>query len=64
MALPSSQAREWWDVLQCKPDASLDVINAQYRRLAMDYHPDRGGNQAQMSELNIAYRKAKEARNQ
>jgi hypothetical protein len=64
MALPSSQSREWWDVLQCKADASIDLIHAQYRRLAMDYHPDRGGSQAQMAELNIAYRKAKEARNQ
>ena len=57
MALPAPSAgmkREWWDVLQCARSAGRDVIQAQYRRLASDYHPDRGGDPTKMAELNAA----------
>ena len=47
-------ARAWWDVLQCRPDAPPDLIEAQFRRLARDRHPDAGGSVAAMSELNVA----------
>lgn len=48
-------AREWWDVLECKRDASVEVIRAQYRRLSSERHPDKGGSHAAMAELNVAY---------
>lgn len=31
-----------------------DTIRKQYRRLAMQHHPDRGGNKARLQEINIA----------
>ncbi len=61
-ALPApSNSREWWDVLETRRDASIDVVKAQYRRLASDHHPDRGGSAARMTELNQAWQKAQEA---
>ena len=62
LALPAPPGvRDWWDVLQCKRDASEDVIRAQYRRLASDRHPDKGGSHAAMAELNVAYAAALKA---
>lgn len=61
-ALPAPGApREWWDVLQCRRDSSIDVIRAQYRRLASDAHPDKGGTDARMAEINAAWAKAQGA---
>jgi hypothetical protein len=59
-ALPAP--RKWWDILECRQDASRDVIEANFRRLALDKHPDRGGTDAAMSELNQARAAALEAR--
>ncbi len=60
-ALPApGAAREWWYVLQCRRDSSLEVVRAQYRRLAAEHHPDRGGNQQRMAEINAAWDKAQE----
>jgi len=62
LALPAPPGvRDWWDVLQGKRDASEDVIRAQYRRLASDRHPDKGGSHAAMAELNVAYAAALKA---
>lgn len=52
VALPAP--KKWWDILQVRSDASRDVIEANYRRLARDRHPDRGGSDADMAELNGA----------
>lgn len=50
---PGSKA--WWDVLMCRPDATKDVIQAQYKRLASERHPDRpNGSHSAMAELNAA----------
>ena len=54
LALPAPPRSQWWDVLQCRPDAPPDLIEAQFRRLARDRHPDAGGSVAAMSELNVA----------
>ncbi len=55
MALPAPAGKHWSDILQCKRDASRDVVEAQYRRLAQDRHPDKvGGSLDLMSELNVA----------
>lgn len=55
-ALPAPAGkREWWDVLECRRDASPDVVAAQYRRLASAKHPDKAaGSHAAMVELNEA----------
>ena len=42
-------------LLQVRRDASPEVISAAYRRLMRDAHPDRGGDAAYATRLNIAY---------
>lgn len=55
VSLPAPEKpKNWWDVLEVLPNASTEVINANYRRLARDHHPDNGGSQAKMAELNNA----------
>ncbi len=51
-ALPAP--KKWWDILQVRPDASREAIEANFRRLARDRHPDAGGSNAAMAELNEA----------
>lgn len=46
--------KSWWDILEVRPDASRDAIEANFRRLARDRHPDAGGSNAAMAELNEA----------
>lgn len=61
LALPApADARDWWDVLQCKRDASADIITNQYRRLRSEYHPDNGGSAERFDEVARAYRAAQE----
>ncbi len=66
-ALPASSeappARAWWEVLNF-PQAlisalSLGVVEARYRELAAKAHPDKGGSDAEMAELNAAREQAK-----
>jgi hypothetical protein len=45
-------------VLGLPPDASLDDVRAARRRLAKDLHPDHGGDQARMQEVNRAFDQA------
>lgn len=42
-------------VLGIAPTATLDEVRAARRRLALDRHPDRGGDPAAMRELNVAF---------
>lgn len=53
-ALPEKAGRDWWDVLQIVRGASREAIEANFRRLARDRHPDTGGSTAAMAELNQA----------
>ena len=46
--------RSCWDILGLTPGASEDAINSAYRTKAKGAHPDAGGSQAAMSELNRA----------
>lgn len=41
-------------VLGLEADASRDIIEQQYRRLAAQHHPDRGGDGRQLAEVNKA----------
>lgn len=58
----TAPGKSWWDVLQVKPDATREVIEANFRRLARDRHPDNGGTHEDMSALNEARAAALKAR--
>ena len=47
--------KEWWQVLGVAKDAKPEEIKAAYRKLAAEHHPDKGGDQARMAEINKAY---------
>jgi hypothetical protein len=61
-ALPASNSatkvRPWWEVLGFREDMlgalSVEVVDARFRELAKKAHPDKGGSEAAMSELNYA----------
>ncbi|QOG20421.1 J domain-containing protein [Bradyrhizobium sp. SEMIA] len=54
-ALPAPQGKHWRDILQVGGNATRAVIEANYKRLAQEFHPDReGGSIEKMSELNAA----------
>lgn len=58
MALPAgrpSAASDPWRVLNLSPNAEPAVVEAAYRALARQRHPDAGGSDAEMAELNAAY---------
>jgi hypothetical protein len=62
-ALPAPTAtRSWREVFGYNPGVTItcDMLRATYRRLASERHPDRGGSDAAMSELNVALRQAEE----
>lgn len=51
---PPSAGKGWWEVLGLSRSASRDEIIATHRKLAMENHPDSGGDPARMSEINAA----------
>lgn len=55
VALPSGK-RHWREVFGLHPtvEPDLNYIVRRYRELAAERHPDRGGSDAMMSELNVA----------
>lgn len=53
-ALPAPKGKDWRDILQVGANASRETIEANYRRLSRDRHPDAGGSHAAMAELNNA----------
>lgn len=55
---PSSEPRPWWEVLRCRQDASRVGVRRAFEREAMARHPDRGGSDQDMAELNQAYKEA------
>lgn len=64
LALPdptTSVIRQWWEVLGLSARPAPSEVDAAYRRLAAERHPDRGGTDAQMAELNCARDAAKKA---
>lgn len=53
---PPSQERPWREVLGLhrEPKITAEMIDARYRALARERHPDNGGSHALMAELNAA----------
>jgi hypothetical protein len=61
-ALEAPGAKPWWLILGVTEAATREQIEAAYRRLAPARHPDSGGSEAMMAELNIARDQARAAR--
>lgn len=59
-ALPAPKGKHWSDILEVRRDASAEVLQANYKRLAKARHPDAGGSSDAMSELANAYSQAKQ----
>jgi hypothetical protein len=57
----ASASRQWWDVLGVTARPTPEEVDAAYRRLASERHPDRGGSDAAMAELNAAREAARRA---
>lgn len=53
-ALPKPSGADWWEVMQLPRTAGRAQIRAKYTELARQRHPDRGGSDHQMAELNRA----------
>ena len=47
--------KDYFKILGVAPDAGEDEIRTAYRRLAMQHHPDRGGDQAVFQDVQEAY---------
>ena len=54
--------RDPYEILEVRPDAAIEVIEAAYRALAKRLHPDAGGSVEAMQELNQAFERIKEER--
>ena len=49
----------WHETLGVPPNADAGTVRRAWARLALAYHPDKGGTQAQMARINEAHEQAK-----
>ena len=47
--------KDYYKILGVSEDASADEIKKAFRKLAVEHHPDRGGNELKFKEANEAY---------
>ncbi len=47
--------QDYYEALGVSKNASADEIKKAFRRLAVEYHPDRGGDEEKFKEINEAY---------
>ena len=52
----------WWEILDVPAAATLDEINAAYRKAAKSAHPNAGADRAAWDRLSNAYEEAKRSR--
>jgi hypothetical protein len=58
-ALPEQTHTDtWFSVLDVAEDASISEIKEAYRKKAMQYHPDKGGDAKEFHKIKDAYEKA------
>ena len=48
-----------WRTLYLLPDAPASVVDAAFKALAKVHHPDHGGNEKRMRDINLAYERLK-----
>jgi hypothetical protein len=48
--------KDYYDLLGARHDSTREEIGRRYKRLASERHPDRGGSEEGMKDLNEAYR--------
>ena len=53
-SLPAPGGKHWSEILGVPRDATPAQVQAAYRKLAAERHPDRGGSDAMMADLNAA----------
>jgi len=58
-ALPPPSERPWREVLECPEARDIGTIKQNYHTLAIERHPDKGGSNELMAELNVALQSAK-----
>lgn len=51
----SDESKDYYSILGAAEDAPPDEIERRYKRLAVQHHPDRGGDEEEMKNLNEAY---------
>lgn len=62
LALPNpDSAKPWWEVLGISERSQKSEIELAFKRLAREFHPDAGGSDAKMAQLNEARQRALES---
>ena len=56
-ALPAK--KKWWEIIGCSEYATIEEVTKTFRLKALAAHPDKGGNENVMAELNGAMAEAK-----